>query len=73
MASPTPSPAPTSAAISKPSANISKPPRNSTLHTSRAYAALALAQIDIANEKGDLDDQTIIHIKQALSQHLKSL
>ena len=42
-------------------------------HTSRAYAALALAQIDIANEKGDLDDQTIIDIKQALSQHLKSL
>ena len=41
--------------------------------TSRAYAALALAQIDMANEKGDLDDQTIIHIKQALSQHLKSL
>ena len=41
--------------------------------TSRAYAALALAQIDIANEKGDLDDQTISDIKQALSQHLKSL
>ena len=65
--------APTSVETSKPSANISKPPRNSTLDTSRAYAALALAQIDIANEKGDLDDQTIIHIKQALSQHLKSL
>ncbi len=41
--------------------------------TSRAYAALALAQLHIADEKGNLDAQTIDDIRDALRQHLKSL
>jgi len=41
--------------------------------TSRAYAALALAQIDIANEKGNLNTNTINAVKHALTEHLKSL
>ena len=41
--------------------------------TSRAYAALALAQLHIANEKGNLDAQTIDNISELLRQHLKSL
>ena len=41
--------------------------------TSRAYAALALAQIDIANEKGNLNTNNINAVKHALTEHLKSL
>ena len=41
--------------------------------TSRAYAALALAQIDIANEKGNLNTDTINAVKHALTEHLTSL
>lgn len=40
--------------------------------TSRAYAALALAQLHIANEKGDLPDRTLDRIKEMLKQHLDS-
>ncbi len=38
--------------------------------TSRAYAALALAQLHIANEKGNLDDRSLTVIKQLLTSHL---
>ncbi len=41
--------------------------------TSRAYAALALAQLHIANEKGDLPDETLDSIGQLLRRHLESL
>ena len=41
--------------------------------TSRAYAALALAQLHIANEKGNLDDATLSTIKRLLSGHLETL
>ena len=41
--------------------------------TSRAYAALALAQIEIANEKGNLNTNTINAVKHALTEHMKSL
>ena len=41
--------------------------------TSRAYAALALAQLHIANEKGNLDSDTLNNIEDHLRQHLKSL
>lgn len=41
--------------------------------TSRAYAALALAQLHIANEKGDLPDETLDSIDQLLRRHLESL
>ena len=41
--------------------------------TSRAYAALALAQLHIANEKGNLDAQTLDDINDLLKRHLKSL
>ncbi len=41
--------------------------------TSRAYAALALAQLHIANEKGNLDEVTLSSIKRLLSGHLETL
>lgn len=41
--------------------------------TSCAYAALALAQLHIANEKGDLPDATLERINNLLKQHLDSL
>ena len=41
--------------------------------TSRAYAALALAQLHIANEKGNLGREVISEMKQVLSEHLESL
>lgn len=40
---------------------------------SRAYAALALAQLDIANEKGKLDHDSMNRIRSVLSNHLESL
>ncbi len=40
--------------------------------TSRAYAALALAQLHIANEKGDLPNETLDRINQMLQQHLEA-
>ena len=40
--------------------------------TSRAYAALAIAQLHIANEKGDLPDETLNRIKEMLKRHLKT-
>ncbi len=44
-----------------------------TPDTSRAYAALALAQLHIPNEKGNLDDATLNAIKKLLTDHLNSL
>ncbi|MXX92406.1 MAG: DUF2520 domain-containing protein [Chloroflexi bacterium] len=41
--------------------------------TSRAYSALALAQLHIANEKGNLDEVTLSTIKRLLSGHLETL
>ena len=41
--------------------------------TSHAYAALALAQLHIADEKGNLDTETHDNIADLLRQHLKSL
>ena len=41
--------------------------------TSRAYAALALAQLHIANEKGNLDEVTLSSIKRLLTGHLETL
>ena len=41
--------------------------------TSRAYAALALAQLHIANEKGNLDRTSIAEMKRLLTKHLESL
>ena len=41
--------------------------------TSRAYAALALAQLHIPNEKGNLDHATLDAIKKLLTDHLNSL
>ena len=41
--------------------------------TSRAYAALALAQLDIANEKGKLDQCSMNRMRRVLSDHLESL
>ncbi len=40
---------------------------------SRAYAALALAQLPIANEKGNLDPTTIDQIRKTLTDHLETL
>ena len=40
--------------------------------TSRAYAALALAQLHIANEKGNLDNDALNGIKKLLNDHLDS-
>lgn len=40
---------------------------------SRAYAALALAQLHIANEKGNLDQLTVDQIVKLLSDHLETL
>ena len=40
---------------------------------SRAYAALALAQLHIANEKGNLDKLTIDQITKLLSDHMEAL
>ena len=40
--------------------------------TSRAYAALALAQLHIANEKGNLDAASLNGIKKLLKDHLDS-
>ncbi len=40
---------------------------------SRAYAALALAQLPIANEKGNLDQTTIDQIRKILTDHLETL
>ena len=40
--------------------------------TSRAYAALALAQLHIANQKGNLRDQALTDIKQLLRNHLET-
>ena len=40
---------------------------------SRAYAALALAQLPIANEKGNLDQTTLDQIRETLTDHLESL
>lgn len=40
---------------------------------SRAYAALALAQLPIANEKGNLDQSTFDEIRKTLTDHLESL
>ncbi len=40
---------------------------------SRAYAALALAQLHIANEKGNLDQNSIDQIRRTLTDHLESL
>ena len=42
-------------------------------NTSRAYAALALAQLHIANEKGNLDLDTLNRIKKLLKDHLETL
>ena len=41
--------------------------------TSRAYAALALAQLHIAADKGNLDRETTDAMKRLLSEHLESL
>ncbi len=41
--------------------------------TSRAYASLALAQLHIANEKGNLDNASLSGIKRLLSDHLETL
>ena len=41
--------------------------------TSRAYAALALAQLHIVNEKGTFDDRSLTAIKQILTGHLETL
>ena len=40
--------------------------------TSRAYAALALAQLHIANEKGNLADPALERIKDLLKRHLET-
>ena len=40
--------------------------------TSRAYAALALAQLHIADEKGNLDNDTLNGIKNLLNDHLET-
>lgn len=40
---------------------------------SRAYAALALAQLHIANEKGNLHDASLTTIKELLRDHLEAL
>ena len=40
---------------------------------SRAYAALALAQLPIANEKGNLDQSTLDQIRKTLTDHLEAL
>ena len=40
---------------------------------SRAYAALALAQLHIANEKGNHPDEILQRIEELLKQHLQSL
>ena len=40
--------------------------------TSRAYAALALAQLHIADEKGNLDNDILNGIKTLLKDHLDS-
>ena len=41
--------------------------------TSRAYASLALAQLEIANEKGKLSYSSINQIRRLLSDHLRTL
>ncbi len=40
---------------------------------SRAYASLALAQLHIANEKGNLDQSSLDQIRRALTTHLETL